>query len=136
MRVSKQNLISGFTGAVMAASTAFSPTAISAQEISSTETNVQTVALEHPIITLHIGDEVNERRVASILRGLSRDNIPVEIADGFERTECIGLSADGVLLSVFDERSANLKLPLMAREVYNGHSIGFRLEDGPCAYQA
>ncbi len=141
MAINRESLIAGFMVAALTMGAGAVPTSAADKNIlvasntgggvvTQTSTTQETA---RPQITLHVGDDFNERRVAAILRGLARDNIPVEVAGGFERSECIGLRANGELVATLDERKASSTLHSVVRSVYDGHGVSKGLPTGPCA---
>lgn len=104
MSVSKQNLISGFTGAAMAISAALSPTAITAQEISGTQDNVQMASLEATPVILRYGENVFD--VDLLANNMASLGIPVIVESGYPNPEC-GLAIIGETSIGFDQNDVD-----------------------------
>ena len=125
MKRMRQSIISGLTTITLLIGGA---SIVRAEDVKQAEADAY-----RPKITLHYGEDFDIRRLQSLQRGLSRDDVNAEFREGFERPQCIGLLVDDRLVSTFDEKTAMSALPSTIFNIYQGRGVNPGLRYGDCA---
>ena len=125
MKRMRQSIISGLTTITLLIGGA---SIVRAEDVKQAEADAY-----RPKITLHYGEDFDIRRLQSLQRGLSRDDVNAELREGFERSQCVGLLVDNRLVSTFDQDTAMLALQSTVFNIYEGRGVNPGLRDGPCS---
>ena len=125
MKRMRQSIISGLTTITLLIGGA---SIVRAEDVKQAEADAY-----RPKITLHYGEDFDIRRLQSLQRGLSRDDVNAELREGFERSQCVGLLVDDRLVSTFDEKTAWIRLSTTVFSIYEGQGVNPGLRYGPCA---